>query len=433
MKFYQTKTERVIHRLSSKNFFRTIISFGVVLIVLLFTIITISDLLSNNDSLSDHPIMNSENVQSEIRINETRFREQLLSRLKKLYGDNSFFIIDSISKGIEEKNEIRKLIILSTLKSTDSNYLFKIKIDKPSTPLVLVNDLTVALEIDFDKLNNIIQSTSVLNDENTRYGNYLKIVVDYNKKLRIDYVVILIFLLIASLVIIYFIRRIGGKTKKNNLETTVDKLNSDREIIGEVNEILSEDMEISSTELARLKKRIAKVEENLKNYHFDNILESILYSDTIKSERKSMELYNRSTLMLVLGLLVAIAGIVVFYFTLPDYTGLKSSSEYIALTIRPSLVLIFIQSISFYLLKQYRNLINDYKYFYNEYLKKSKIFTAYQLMQSENLNNTEMKVIDSLLSNTSDIKTIETDEEDVSNQKIIEILKTLLDRLKINQ
>ena len=69
----------------------------------------------------------------------------------------------------------------------------------------------------------------------------------------------------------------------------------------------------------------------------------------VKSEKRSLEFYNRSTLMLILGLLMAVVGVLVFYFSLPEFKSAKSPTDYLALTILPTLLLFFVQSISFYL------------------------------------------------------------------------------------
>lgn len=397
--------------------------------IIMFTLITIMDLTSNDDSLSNDPIINHENVQYEIRSSETKFRDEISKSLKNLYEDKNFFLIDSISRSGKESNEIKKFIILSKLKSGVRNYDFEIKTEKSTTPLVLLEKLKVKFEIDFTKLNNIIKSSkSNIIEDNIKYGNYLKTSYEYEKKIRIDYLIVASFLIIALIVIFYYITRIGLKGK-GKLEDIIENLDEDRDVIKKAQKILNDD-KIDVKEIEALKKLVTTLELNLDTYKFDNILESILYQNTIKAEKKAQELYNRSTLMLILGLLIAIVGVLIFYFTLPEFK-VGSSKDYVVLTIRPTLILLFIQSISFYLLRQYRSLINDYKYFHNEYLKKSQIFTTHQLMQTENISDLEMKLIESLIYQAKNDKQSENiSENDLPNEKVLDVIKTIIDKFK---
>lgn len=402
----------------------------VIIFACIFLLITIYDLKSNDDAISNEPILKNEDVTFQIRTKEARYRDQILKHIDSIYLDKQISLIDSISKSSIGNNEIKKLIIINKLKTDISKSSFSIKPQKSSTSfLIELKQLRVIFEIDFTKLTDILNSSSsYFSEDNIKYGNYLKTSYGYEKKLRIDYLVITIFSIIALLVLSHFLRKIGLKNKKEGLEEFSDKLTQDREYLNEAKKIL-EDNSVSHEEIQHLKALILGIETNLANYNFDKIIDSILYKDLQKSEKKALELYSRSTLMLILGLLVAVAGIFVFYFTLPDFSDIKNATEYIALTIRPAIILIFIQSISFYLLRQYRSLINDYKYFNNEYLKKSKIFIAHQLMQNENINENEIKLINSLLSK----EPVELKEDaaiNMPNDRVMEILKVVLEKLK---
>lgn len=206
-------------------------------------------------------------------------------------------------------------------------------------------------------------------------------------------------------------------------------MQSDKKAIKQAQTILN-DENISKKEIVFLKKLVKQIEKNLDTYKFDNILQSVLYVDTIKAEKRSLELYNRSTLMLILGLLIAVVGILIFYFTLPEFNHNEKATEYIALVIRPTLILLFVQSISIFLLRQYRSLINDYKYFHNEYLKKSKNFVTYQLMQNENISEVEMKLIDNLLTNETPFKDSYEETTNFPQEKFMDIIKTIAEKVK---
>lgn len=409
----------------------SIFPFLIGLLSITLSILTIIDWNSNNDlTLSSKSALNEENVQYEIRKNEAKFRDQLYHKLDSLYLDKGFAQIDSIAKNSHESKEIKKYIILSKLKSDKTSYSFLIPVEKLTTPIVELESVKTTFEIDFNKLSNIIQSSkSKLNEDTIKYGNYLKTKYDFNRRLKFDYIFIGLFFIISILLIFYFRNRIGNKNK-HKVEDVIDNLRSDRDAIKLAHEILNDD-KIDKKEIEQLKKLVNQIESNLKTYEFDNILDSILYVDVTKAERKSLELYNRSTLMLILGLLMAILGVLVFYFTLPEFKGVTNSVNYLSLTIRPTLILLFIQSIAFYLLKQYRSLINDYKYFHEEYLNKSQTFIIYQLMQNDNLSELEMKLIDKLLSDRKEkTKNGDIEIDKMSQEKVLDVFKTIIDKFK---
>jgi|GEM_PF-2816890 len=405
--------------------------FFIGILTIAFSIVSIIDWNSNNDlTISSKSVLNEENVQYEIRKNETKFRDQLFHKLDSLYLDKGFAQIDSIAKNSRESKEIKKYIILSKLKNDKVKYSFSIPVEKITSPVIELESITTTFYLDFDKLSSIIQSSkSELNEDSIKYGNYLKTKYDFNRRFRYDYIIIALFIIISFWVFFYFRNRIGNKSR-HKVEDVIDNLSSDKEAIKLAQEILKDD-KIDKKEIEQLKKLVNQIEANLKTYEFDNILDSILYVDLTKAERKSLELYNRSTLMLILGLLMAILGILVFYFTLPEFKGETNSINYLSITIRPTLILLFIQSIAFYLLKQYRSLINDYKYFHEEYLNKSQTFITYQLMQNDNLSEVEMKLIDKLLSYKKEkTKTEDIEIEKITQEKILDIFKSIIDKFK---
>ncbi len=420
-----SKLSRKLLRRLRQSFMSLFASFG-----LLVTLgLTFIDVLSNDDTtISPNSSLNNEDVQYEIRKNEAIFRDQIYTEIKEVYATKDFSIIDSLTYSSKEISEIKKYVIINRLKDGKTSYKFDITAEKITSPFIELEKITTTFNIDFEKINDIIKSTkSETTEESIKYGNYLNTNYKFVKKIRYDYLIIALFVLIALIIITYYRKRIGTKSKEK-FETVIEDLQSDKENIKQAQEILN-DENISKSEIDFLKKLVNKIAENLNSYKFESILESVLYSDVSKAEKKSLELYNRSTLMLILGLLIAVVGILIFYFTLPEFKKNQIASNYLALTIRPTLLLLFIQSISFYLLRQYRSLISDYKYFHEEYLKKSKTFVIYQLMQNKNISDTEMKLIDSLLE--SDSKKSEWEEkEEISTENVLDIIKILISKIK---
>lgn len=432
IEFLKIFDELVNHALKKETKL-SVVTTLLVAIVFILSLITIIDISTNDDSLSSSStsVLYKENVQFEIRKNENKFREDIYSKLKKVYLDKKFQIIDSISKNGNENSDIKNYVIINKLKSSEGFFKFYIRINQNSTPLVSLKGIKVKFEIDFTKLNKILEANKSkgLTEENIKYGNYLKTFYEFDKKVRIDYLIIISLIILALSTLLYFATRISSRNKKYKLEEATENLTTDKKNLRKAQKILNND-NISEKEILRLKEIVLEIENNLDSYKFDNILDSILYEDVVKAERKSLELYNRSTLMLILGLLVAIAGIFVFYFTLPEFNDIKRYGEYLALTIRPTLILIFIQSISFYLLKQYRSLISDYKYFHEEYLKKSKVFIIYQLMQNDSITDIEMKLIDSLLIQESNNSKKIEEEKSLDENKLLDILKSIIEKAK---
>lgn len=422
--------EEFLHYLVSRERKGHLLTFLILALTVMLVVISILDLYSNNDTtISSSAILNEENVQYELRKNESKFREQISSDLKTLYSDKSFNLIDSISNNSKESTAIKNYIVLNKLRNGKKSYQFNIPVEKATTPILELKGIKTTFKIDFDKLSNIIKaSKSNLSEDNIKYGNYLTTDYVYEKKVRYDYLIIALFILIAVFVFNFYKNRIGLKNK-DELIGAIENLQSDKEAIKQAQDILNDET-ISKKEIELLKKLVMQIEKNLDTYKFDNILQSVLYIDNIKAEKRSLELYNRSTLMLVLGLLIAVVGILVFYFTLPEFNHTKNATEYIALVIRPTLLLLFVQSISIFLLRQYRSLINDYKYFHNEYLKKSKIFITYQLMQNENITEVEMKLIESLLEKDNAAKESTIETENFPQEKFMDIIKTMAEKVK---
>lgn len=82
------------------------------------------------------------------------------------------------------------------------------------------------------------------------------------------------------------------------------------------------------------------------------------------------QLYNRSTLMLLSGISVAVVGVLIFLVLIPDPKDFDRTADnywkiYLVHAVRPALLLVFIEFIAIFLLRQYRALINDFKYFHS--------------------------------------------------------------------
>jgi len=94
-----------------------------------------------------------------------------------------------------------------------------------------------------------------------------------------------------------------------------------------------------------------------------------------KIKRVEAEAYTlkvRSNVMLILGILFGIGGVVSAYilFTMTSNTiGKAFDPPTIINILRPVLLLVFIETFTFFFLKQYRVIFNEYKLFFSIYLK----------------------------------------------------------------
>ena len=112
--------------------------------------------------------------------------------------------------------------------------------------------------------------------------------------------------------------------------------------------------------------------------------------------------------MLVSGIIVAIAGILLFSFTLVDpkeFTDVNGKLEwklYLVHSIRPALMLFFVEFIAIYLLRQYRTLIQDYKYFHAIYLMRLDNFLIYRLLKNEDMDDDQKEELVDIMNNRSE-------------------------------
>ena len=142
--------------------------------------------------------------------------------------------------------------------------------------------------------------------------------------------------------------------------------------------------------------------------------EELLESDVVKAEERARDVYRRSTILLSGGIVMAFVGVALFYVTLPQSTAGSSDSQLMAerlelrylyasrlddrapltysrpsgeehpwLTfashsLRPTGMLIFMEGIAWFLLRQYRVLIEEYKSFLRVYLKRSSYLIAWK-------------------------------------------------------
>ncbi len=403
--------------------------FTLFMMVLFGVTTTVIDINSKQDLRGDN-ILKDKGLELQLRKNEFEYRENLISKLSAFKNETNFTLLDSISQNPIDRKNLRRYILIEKFKSDGINSKYITKYDERSySPLIKFKEIITDYEIDYEKLENIINSSSYesLTEDFLKFGNYLNTSYTFHKELNKTNLIIYVFILVVLITFLIFLVKKEKGIDKNIVEEINDNISNNKADLEEAKKILEDDS-ISTKEMKKLKKLLNELEQNIDKVNINDIMESILFKETINSKKKSSDLYRRSNFMLTVGLLVAVVGIVLFYFSLPEYSNEIESNKYLVRTIRPTLVLIFIQSISFYLLKQYRTSINDYKYFYNEHTKKANTFSAYQLSKNENINDMNKKIIYSLTNSDKNEILGDTDAI-VDTSVIIETIKSLIDKL----
>lgn len=372
---------------------------GIFAAVIIFSLIS---LYHHSDDEGGALTRNSE-IQFKIRNNEVRFRDELVASLNEMKKTRSFQFLDSISKEESTSNLLKTELLIDQIRNKQKQLTHEISIgeefsEDQSSFFVHCHKLIVTYKVDFDELKKIVNSSDdkELSIETLRFGNFIKTSYTFKKKLMAFRATITSLIFLTVIVVLYFLGRIGIHSDTDSFENLSKKLDEDKETLADAKNEWKNDKDRSEFALY-IWEKIESIESRWANYSFDDIFNSILYIEASKAEKKAQELYNKSNLMLIMGLLVAIGGVVIFYLSLPPFDTDNITKSYIALAIRPTLILIFIQGIAFYLLRQHRLLINDYKYFYEDRSKKSRYFSIHNLIQNENLNENELKLIEVLL------------------------------------
>jgi hypothetical protein len=145
--------------------------------------------------------------------------------------------------------------------------------------------------------------------------------------------------------------------------------------------------------------------------------------DVQRALATSEQLFSRSTLLLVGGVVMAFIGVGVFFMSLrlgdagqvmnpivdiasiatpqtpqaPQSTAGFSATDHLLFAFRSFAMLIFIEAIAWFLLRQYRSLIEDYKSFYRHYMRRANYLAAVKLSDQKQDKELYNKIIETLL------------------------------------
>jgi hypothetical protein len=169
--------------------------------------------------------------------------------------------------------------------------------------------------------------------------------------------------------------------------------------------------------------------------------EQYLVIDVERALGRSEQLFSRSTLLLAGGVVMAFVGVAVFFVSLTEVTPVNYASarslapamptaepissppsptpferiggwQQLFLTFKSTAMLIFIEAIAWFLLRQYRALIEDYKSFYRYYMRRANYLAALKLALEQTEKTQLNRVVETLLSEdlTGRLKQGETTE-----------------------
>lgn len=388
-------------------------------------------------------IKGDDNYEYQSYVNEQIFRDSIYSVLSKDYGQSK---IDTTN------SEFIKFKIISLLNSNEDNKIksgffnfFGEGINDYSTGPNIVNLFYEIISVDEVYSINVEKfSAAVLNNIATNefetlieYGNYLEKDFNVERSYRLDRLIVVLFGMITFLLLIYFYFKYKKKEDeekkteqiKSDLGKLKDSLNdSDTKVSEGIDKMSKEGKDVSGSTviaegLTEMYLAVAKINKILPEE--DNV--SVLDSMKLELLNRSQNLYNRSFSMLYLGLGVAVLGIVVFYISLPDMKN-ENLASYISTSVRPFFVLLFIESISIYLLKQYRVSMNDYTYYFNKYLKKVDVSIVSEILDRKDLSEKDREIIIQIITNEASIVNLETeikntDKSDLSKVVVSKLLE----------
>lgn len=131
-------------------------------------------------------------------------------------------------------------------------------------------------------------------------------------------------------------------------------------------------------------------------------------------------LFTRSTYLLTGGVMMAFVGVAVFYATLPEPGRDETQTTYWIRAVRSAGMLIFLEAIAWFLLRQYRSLIEDFKSFHRIYMKRANYLATITLLEKEQVRPEDLLIASALLGEdlTGRLSTGETTEsiENLKNE-----------------
>jgi hypothetical protein len=357
-------------------------SVGVIFVV--FTAIFVAGSYAQKDEVINKIILDNSN-QQKILNEDIVLRDSILANYNKIEG------FDSISKRIFEKakdststNRIFRNFMLMNLVDTPNIGTVFMQISNLSWAdigLLEYDSLRITIKIEKDRLLNILKDSQGSEEDRKliKFGNYLTNEIKYKLRPRFDLLAML--LLVSILLPVVFFYIIIRSKKKNEKVIDIKQIEDQIKIIES----------LPTTDTSKKKEEVEALYTMLKElYPPDEKITTLtlLEADYEVFRDKSREMHERSSSFLVFSFAISIGGIIIFYFLLPQYNLNLKFTEYLGLTLRPILILSFFQTLAFYLLKQYKGSMEDYKFFYLEARNRKRFMLSYMILRSSEAEQT---------------------------------------------
>lgn len=130
---------------------------------------------------------------------------------------------------------------------------------------------------------------------------------------------------------------------------------------------------------------------------------------------------------------MAFVGVAIFYATLPEPRQEEVQTIYWIRALRSTGMLMFLEAIAWFLLRQYRSLIEDFKSFHRIYMKRANYLAAITILEKEKVRSEDLLVIGALLGEDFSGKLItgETTEslESIKNEGVNPVFNLIHDAL----
>lgn len=410
--------------------YKNIVELSLIVMFITSVIFTFS---SNAESETRNmAILNDESIQSTFNIEELRFRDEIVRKFDTL-NIKYKKIIDSIRIIAIERDYFEYMILKNIVNANLERHinlpipdaLIKLNFYKPHTVYAhyflnkeRLNTILIG-QSDFDKIRDLL-----------KFGDYISKKTSVGSNLRWDFIIVMLIILVLLISSGRILKNIFREKKDDDKVNIKEKIEDSKKDILEIKESNNFIVSYSEKKLNELDEKINSLFRGDSNY-------VLLKHEAEKAEIKSKEIFQRSTLMLILGLGVSLIGATGFFFALPEFKDEITWEKYIVKSIRPALILIFIQSVSIYLLKQYRMLLEDFKYFRSIYERRANYLVSHQILKNNELSDDKnLKLIDEILkkedkdSNNKDAKASSESNEDESSSKIIDAVSKVIEKFK---
>ena len=133
-------------------------------------------------------------------------------------------------------------------------------------------------------------------------------------------------------------------------------------------------------------------------HQLDNSVDQALLIEVRNAWLTAQRFYGGSLYLLVSGVLMAFVGMGVFVFTITDPEKNSNVWKYVFAALRPFGLLIFIEAIAWFLLRQYRSSTEDFKNFHRIYLRRSNYLIARKALAEINSFEKSRTIAKELLS-----------------------------------